>query len=279
MRDDSLERARRALAEASALLISAGAGMGVDSGLPDFRGNEGFWRAYPPFARLGLSFVDMANPSWFRRDPELAWGFYGHRLNLYRQTEPHPGFAALLRYGRSLPEGLFVFTSNVDGQFQKAGFPEERIVECHGSIHHLQCSRPCHRTIWPAEGVEVAVDEDTFRATPPLPVCPECGEVARPNILMFGDWAWVPDRSSSQERRLESWLDRAGPAGLVIVEIGAGSAVPTVRMLSERTAAHLDATLIRINPREPQVPHGHVGLATSAMEALDELGLMTSGEV
>ena len=95
---------------------------------------------------------------------------------------------------------------------------------------------------------------------------------------MFGDWAWVPDRSSAQERRFESWLERAGPAGLVIVEIGAGSAVPTVRMLSERTAAHLDATLIRINPREPQVPHGHVGLATSAMEALAALGLLGQGK-
>jgi NAD-dependent SIR2 family protein deacetylase len=173
-----------------------------------------------------------------------------------------------------LPGGFFVFTSNVDGQFQKAGFPEDRIVECHGSIHHLQCSRPCHRAIWSADTTRVTVDEDTFRAEPPLPSCPACAEVARPNILMFGDWAWIPDRSAAQETRFESWLDRAGPAGLVIVEIGAGSAVPTVRMLSERTAARTDATLIRINPREPQVPRGHVGLALSAMEALSDLGLL-----
>jgi len=270
---EALERARRALEDATALLVCAGAGMGVDSGLPDFRGNEGFWRAYPPFARLGLSFVDMANPSWFRRDPELAWGFYGHRLNLYRATEPHPGFAALLRLGRSLPGAYFVFTSNVDGQFQKAGFPEERVAECHGSIHHLQCCRPCRHAIWPAATTRIVVNEDVFRAVPPLPECPSCGEVARPNILMFGDWAWVPDRSSAQEGRLESWLDQVG-AGLVIVEIGAGSAVPTVRMLSERTAARTGATLIRINPREPQVPHGHVGLAASAMEALTALGIL-----
>ncbi len=276
MLPEELGRARRALEEATALLICAGAGMGVDSGLPDFRGNEGFWRAYPPFARLGLSFMDLANPSWFQRDPELAWGFYGHRLNLYRDTEPHPGFTALLALGRSLPDGFFVFTSNVDGQFQKAGFPEDRVVECHGSIHHLQCSRPCHRVIWPASSTEIKVNEDTFRADPPLPSCPSCGEVARPNILMFGDWAWIPDRSSDQERRFESWLEEVGESALVIIEIGAGSAVPTVRMLSERTAAHLGATLIRINPREPQVPHGQIGFAASAMETLTALGILNS---
>ncbi len=93
-----IEPAAAAVSGAEALLITAGAGMGVDSGLPDFRGDEGFWRAYPPIARLGISFYDMANPFWFKRDPELAWGFYGHRLNLYRATTPHGGFAILQRW-------------------------------------------------------------------------------------------------------------------------------------------------------------------------------------
>ena len=79
---EAIARAAEAVASADALLVGAGAGMGVDSGLPDFRGDKGFWKAYPPFERLGVSFVDMANPGWFARDPELAWGFYGHRLEL-----------------------------------------------------------------------------------------------------------------------------------------------------------------------------------------------------
>jgi len=95
--ETSITQAAAVTRDAGALLICTGAGMGVDSGLPDFRGNEGFWKAYPPFARLGLSFIDMANPGWFHQDPELAWGFYGHRLNLSRQTIPHKGFERLLR--------------------------------------------------------------------------------------------------------------------------------------------------------------------------------------
>src|SRR3982751_1480380 len=77
---DLLERAARAIRASEAIVIGAGAGMGVDSGLPDFRGGQGFWKAYPPYAELGLDFVLLANPRLFSTDPKLAWGFYGHRL-------------------------------------------------------------------------------------------------------------------------------------------------------------------------------------------------------
>jgi NAD-dependent SIR2 family protein deacetylase len=269
--DGSIDEAAVAVAGAEALLITTGAGMGVDSGLPDFRGDRGFWKAYPPLERLGISFVDMANPTWFSRDPELAWGFYGHRLNLYRETTPHAGFEILKRWSDRLPHGSFVFTSNVDGHFQLTGFDLERVIECHGSLAHLQCATPCGHEIWSAEDLEVAVDEDSFRAASPLPECPHCTALARPNVLMFNDWHWVPHRSSAQERRFEAWLDEARDSRMVIIELGAGSAVPTVRMTSERVARSLDATLVRINPREPQAPHGHVSLPLGALEALEAI--------
>lgn len=83
--DEKVKRAVQAIRDADALLVSAGAGMGVDSGLPDFRGTQGFWRSYPALAKLGLSFEEMANPAWFQENPHLAWAFYGHRLHLYRR--------------------------------------------------------------------------------------------------------------------------------------------------------------------------------------------------
>jgi len=111
------EKAAQAIKQADALFLTAGAGMGVDSGLPDFRGDTGFWNAYPLFREQGLSFMDIAQPHWFRRDPEVAWGFYGHRLNLYRKTTPHVGFGVLHRWAADKPGGVCVFTANVDGQF------------------------------------------------------------------------------------------------------------------------------------------------------------------
>ncbi|MFB3855282.1 MAG: NAD-dependent deacetylase [Vicinamibacterales bacterium] len=248
-----MESAARAVCEAAAILVCAGAGMGVDSGLPDFRGERGFWRAYPVFERLGLSFVDLANPSWFRRDPSLAWGFYGHRLNMYRRTVPHEGFAILRRWVERAPRGGFVFTSNVDGQFQAAGFREDRIFECHGSIHVLQCLDHCGRGLFPADPYEVRVDEETIRAAEPYPWCPGCDGMARPNILMFWDSEWDGSRSEIQESRLEGWL-RSISGRIAIIECGAGAALATVRGFSESVAARFGGTLVRINPREPETP-------------------------
>jgi NAD-dependent SIR2 family protein deacetylase len=199
MKSDDARLAAEAIDAADALLVTAGAGMGVDSGLPDFRGDQGFWRAYPVIAKLGLSFQEMANPAWFKNDPALAWAFYGHRLNLYRCTAPHTGFGRLLEIGRSKPHGYFVFTSNVDGHFQKAGFAAERIVECHGSIHHFQCAASCTEEIWDAANESVSIDTHAFRAQEPLPKCRDCSELARPNILMFDDWTWAGNRTEMQE--------------------------------------------------------------------------------
>lgn len=265
--DSSLSLAARAVDEAEALVFTAGAGMGVDSGLPDFRGPEGFWKAYPAFRDLGLRFEQLANPEWFFEDPALAWGFYGHRLNLYRRTVPHEGFATLLGWAAEKPYGAFVFTSNVDGQFQKAGFPESRIVECHGSILHLQCLRGCGEPIRSAAGVEVEVDEPTCRARKPFPTCPGCRGLARPNILMFGDMGWDDARTDAQHATLETWLDAAkGP--LVLLELGAGTDVPTVRMFSEQAARGPRRTFVRVNPREPQLGYGFAGPAPDSLEAL-----------
>lgn len=245
--------------------------MGVDSGLPDFRGPEGFWRAYPPYQQLGLRFEEIADPVHFAADPELAWGFYGHRLGRYRATVPHPGFEVLVRWSRRWPTR--VFTSNVDGQFQRAGFGEPVVAECHGSIHFLQCTVDCGQPVWPADGISVDLDASTMRARPPLPSCPSCGALARPNILMFGDADWIPDRTAEQLLAHRTWLRelRTAHRRLTVVEVGAGTAVPTVRREAELASATSGA-LVRINLREPDVRHGRgVGLPTGAAATLLQL--------
>ena len=113
-----LLRAAKAIHRAKAVVFTSGAGMGVDSGLPDFRGPEGFWRAYPKLKDRGLRLESMSNPTWFDRDPQFAWGFFGHRYNLYSQTKPHDGFRIILEWGRRAERGYFAFTSNVDGHLQ-----------------------------------------------------------------------------------------------------------------------------------------------------------------
>ena len=248
--------------------------MGVDSGLPDFRGNQGFWQAYPAFARANLDFMEVASPRTFVQDPRLAWGFYGHRLDLYRKTVPHAGFEVLRQWEKLTSLGARIFTSNVDGQFQKAGFSEEQIHECHGSIHHMQCMAECESGVWSAAGFTPEIDHDACRLLNDLPSCPHCGGLARPNILMFGDWNWLEQRTASQQQRETQWLESIADsqARIVVVEMGAGTSIPSVRHFSHRISQEFGARIIRINPREPQVPSSKdVGIAAGSLEALLEI--------
>jgi NAD-dependent SIR2 family protein deacetylase len=271
MATEELARAVDWLNQADGLLITAGAGMGIDSGLPDFRGPGGFWSVYPALGRARIAFESIANPAAFARDPQLVWGFYGHRLALYRHTEPHAGFALLREIAARLAHGARVFTSNVDGQFQKAGFAAGEVCEVHGSIHHLQCSGNCRQAIWPADDFHPVVDAEACRLRNEPPSCPHCGALARPNILMFGDWQWNERRSLLQQQGLERWL--AEVERLVCIEIGAGSNIPTVRQFSEQCGGRL----IRINPGEPQVPAGGTGLALGGLAGISALHAAMKG--
>ena len=263
----ALERAAALVAGADALVIAAGAGMGVDSGLPDFRGNAGFWKAYPALAAEGTAFMDIASPAAFHADPRRAWGFYGHRLAMYRRAAPHAGYELLRKWGESRRHGYFVFTSNVDGHFQKAGFDPLRIDECHGSIHRLQCLAACSPGLWPAAGFDPAVDAGRCELLGPLPACPHCGGPARPNILMFDDRDWIGERRDLQAMRCRDWLDQVRRP--LVIEIGAGLNIPTVRHFSQRVVLRHGGSLLRINPREAELGKlPGLGLAGGALEVL-----------
>ena len=112
-----------------------------------------------------------------------------------------------------------------------------------------------------------------MRAAGRCPRCPDCGALARPNILMFGDGQWDDAHAAPRLHRHVEWLRglRRDGARLAVVELGAGTALPTVRRQSELAAASSGA-LVRINAREPQVRHGHgVGLASPAASTLAAL--------
>lgn len=274
--DAGVKAAARILCSADAVLVTCGAGLGVDSGLPDFRGTKGFWAAYPQAEALGLNFAELANPRWFERDPCLAWGFFGHRYNAYATAIPHAGYEMLRDFiaGQKGGNG-FVYTTNVDGgacscgatqqefeaahlttpavraAWRKAGFPADRIHEAHGSIHHLQCSAPekCCAGRWvskvrrfaPAEGL-FPVDPVSLRvAEAALPRCPHgCGALARPNVYMFDDETWVSHRADEQECRYDRWLLGVAAAGqrLAVIDIGSGTVLPTAREMAEAVALH-----------------------------------------
>jgi NAD-dependent SIR2 family protein deacetylase len=186
---------------------------------------------------------------------------------LYRRTQPHAGFQVLRRWAERLPHGGTVYTSNVDGQFQAAGVDAGAVQECHGSIHVLQCLTPCGEHLWSADGFEPDVDEEALQLRGELPRCPRCHGLARPNVLMFGDGEWIETRSAEQEARQRTWLARVRRP--VVVELGAGTAIPSVRWFGERVCREHGASLVRINPRDSAVDRPQdVALPLGSLAAL-----------
>ena len=151
------------------------------------------------------------------------------------------------------------------------------MLEIHGSIHYPQCLSGCGLGVIPADHVTVQIDPVSMRARDPLPRCPRCDSVLRPNILMFGDGGWDSRRSDEQDHLKDAWL--AGlikrRSRLVIIECGAGLAISSVRRLCATVALRTGAPLIRINPRESEPDFGgyhHLSIPLGAQAALQAIG-------
>lgn len=146
-------------------VVLTGAGVSTESGVPDFRSAGGLWERHDP--------AELAHIDALRRDPARVWGFYALRLEALRNAQPNEGHRALAELeARGWVRA--VVTQNVDGLHQRAGSRE--VVEVHGSLREAHCIH-C--------GLRVPI-EDAISALP-LPACPECGEILKPGVVMFGE--------------------------------------------------------------------------------------------
>jgi len=236
------------ITNAEVVLVLAGAGMSVDSNLPTYRGKEGFWNAYPLYKDLQKNYASMMSSNGLLENAHFAWGFFAHQYRLYKNAVPHNGYMDLLELCKSKKD-YFVVTTNVDGLFLKTGFPKDHLHEAHGTIHKLQCNIPCKRNVWEVDELAVEVDYRTMTALDPLPLCPRCGAISRPNICMFGDTDenYVWEEAQASAKRFREWRDRNKDKKVLILEIGVG-----VDGLKRHAKQYLnefsDVTLIRINP-------------------------------
>ncbi len=263
-----LERAAELIGSATCLLIAAGSGLNVGFGWPDYRDERSFWTAFPACETLGFGFDDLARPERFALDPALAWGFYARRLEIARTRPLHAGFEILARWRSLMPGGGFVVASCVDGEFQRAGFDAERVVECCGSIEWLQCTRECGKPPFPAADAP-SVEMATLRARPPFPSCPGCGALARPSVLMFGDWDWDMSRITAQDEKLRAWLRRL--RGLVVVACGETPRQPALPLYVRRLAKDVDAPVVRIGAEDLSILETGVSVPLAPHLALARL--------
>ncbi len=206
------------------VLVITGAGVSAESGIPTFRGEDGYWRNF--------SAAKLATPEAFERDPKLVWEWYSERRQRISNARPNAGHEAIAKLARQADEFLLV-TQNVDDLHFRAGLANEAMVQIHGNIFVTRCCRCDFRRDYNHEHEDV------------LPRCPGCAALMRPGVVWFGErLPW------SELQRVENYLDR-GACDLVVV---AGTTATFGYIINwALRASRCGGELIEVNPEETPI--------------------------
>jgi NAD-dependent deacetylase len=206
---------RAALAEDGLVTVLTGAGISAESGIPTFRGPEGYWTVgsavYHP--------QEMATHAMFRRRPDDVWQWYLHRATVCRQAAPNAGHRALAAMEKNLGARFLLVTQNVDGLHLRAGSSPARTYQIHGNVFYMRCAAGCRPDLLPLP--EQLVGRE--RNAPLAPgerarlVCPACGARTRPHVL------WFDETYNEHHFHFESALAAARATRLLIVVGTAGA--------------------------------------------------------
>jgi NAD-dependent protein deacetylase/lipoamidase len=209
------------------VLVVTGAGVSAESGVPTFRGRDGYWRNLDP--------AKLATPEAFARDPELVWQWYRERRERIRAAQPNAAHHAIAKLARHAAEFLLL-TQNVDDLHARAALPNEKMVQIHGDIFVTRCSR-CHFSRLDYEHEH----EHEHEQQNVLPRCPECNALMRPGVIWFGEQLpW------SEAQRVENFLSR-GACDVVIV---VGTTATFGYIIDWALRASCGGELIEVNPGE-----------------------------
>lgn len=239
----------RALSLGGQCLFLTGAGISAESGVPTFRGKEGYWvvgsRHYHP--------QELATRGAFARMPAAVWGWYLHRLRVCRGALPNSAHHALAELAPVLGERFLLITQNVDGPHARAGAPKERTYEVHGNISWMRCSRGCAGLV----PVPEVPDELHERGAPPVELeCSSCAAWMRPHVL------WFDEFYDEELFRFESSLRAADSAALLVV-VGTTGTTHLPLQIGQR-AAHRGVPTLVINPEPNPFSELARGLPESA---------------
>lgn len=250
MEDTPIKLAARLISSASAIIITSGAGMGVDSCLDTFRGRNAPKEGGPdPYA--------MSKHSTMCQTPYKFWGYQLLRHESFIKNTPHIGYKLLLEMGSATRYGVACYTSNIDGHWRRSidqftmdgGEACVPLVECHGATDLLQCADDCSGELWTVDHyvMDATVNSETGKIDK-LPKCrnPECEEMSRFNVKLIGDNSFNSKRVDMQCAEFDAFKKYID-GNVVIVEVGAGTGIPTIRQLSASLANSFKASLIRIN--------------------------------
>jgi NAD-dependent deacetylase len=228
------------------VLVITGAGVSAESGIPTFRGKDGYWRNLDP--------IKLATSEAFARDPELVWQWYRERRQRIRNAQPNAAHEAIAKLAQCADEFLLV-TQNVDDLHERAGLAKAEMVQIHGDIFVTKCSRcdfsyadrdgsrePPDTPLDKPESARLRTIASTSGNDGNLPLCPECDAPMRPGVVWFGEA--LPPRETE---RVENYLQRDS-CGVVIVT-GTTATFGYIIDWALR-ASRRGGELIEVNPEE-----------------------------
>lgn len=226
------------LKQGGPVVFLTGAGISAESGIPTFRGEEGYWsvgsREYRP--------QELATRHAFSEIPWDVWAWYLYRRQVCRSAQPNRGHTILVELEQWLGERFMLVTQNVDGLHLRCGNSADKTYEVHGNLDYYRCWEDCTTRRFPledrfagfAKGQALTAEEKASL------VCPLCGAMARPHVL------WFDECYTEETYRYDSSRAAAARAG-ALVSIGTSGAT-NLPVQMGYIAAQRGAFLVDINP-------------------------------
>ncbi len=241
MLDQHLDKMLQNFAKGSGrLTVLTGAGISAESGIPTFRGPEGYWtigsKEYHP--------QEMATFRMFMQTPDEVWKWYLYRIGVCKEAQPNPGHDALVEMETLFKNRFTLITQNVDNLHLRAGNSLDKTFQIHGNIFFMRCADECTMKIYP-----IPKDLATRGKNDPLTehgvkllICPDCGKRTRPHVL------WYDEMYNEHYYRYHSALSVAGETDLLMVVGTSGATNLPIQVAWE--VKHRNGIIMDINIEE-----------------------------
>ncbi len=222
------------------IVFLAGAGISAESGIPTFRGDQGYWtigsKNYHP--------EDMATFNMFNLKPIEVWKWHIYLHKICNHAAPNSGHYALVELENILEDRFSLITQNVDGLHKRAGNSLERTFSIHGNLEFSRCSHECTDELYPFPKIDQERDKDADLSETELKklYCPKCKELLRPHIL------WFDERYNENYYKLQSSIALAKQADILFLIGTSGVTNLPYRVLSN--ACYANSYIVEINPAE-----------------------------
>jgi len=220
------------------VVVLTGAGISAESGIPTFRGPEGYWRS----GSVNYKPQEIGTLKMFKQSPKEVWKWFLFRKTVCDNAQPNPGHVAVAQMEKMLGSARFTLTTqNVDGLHLRAGNTLRNTLLIHGDLTHVRCSRPCRKEPMPfpkgfaPKTRETDISDEEWE----LLKCPHCGALTRPHVL------WFDEYYNEDYYKYNTALSRTANASLLII-IGTSGAT-NLPMSMYNTALDEDVQIMLIN--------------------------------